>query len=440
LPLTTRAEVDAMRRSWLAVVLGVAAASRAAADEARIDSPLSVAKIEAFLAEHPGASVETFLTALPDEHRQNVALVHKSRSLHRATYARPRQIFFGLDAQMLLAAGSVPTDPRYDVIEYAELDRARGVFAAGKIEFGTGAAPRLTRQPAECAACHGTPWRPIWGPYVPTWWPGVYGDNSGGIAEADVPGFLDFLATRPTEPHLRALDDAIDVSPAPRVIAKGRAYPVLNTDLGMTLGSAVATGAVVRLESHPEFDVLKWLFLDRVLQCDSDARQIVGDAAVRRYARRLDADPGFRARFGGAAPIREGDADRLARYRLLGVDPASELIRQDLDGVVVSEGYWYPGFADVYETTEFLVLDDVIRADAALRLALADVAAKIHDARIDITSSGAERVAAVKAGGSDYAWYAFLRRLPDEIAAVPGGSARACSVVVERVMASPLER
>jgi hypothetical protein len=380
---------------WFHVgILGVGAARD-------LTTPLSIPQIATYLSEHPVTSVTEFLAALPTEYHQNATLMHHSRSLQKSSYSAPRQILFGGDARLIFGVSADPEDSFYDVIEYAEFDSTRGTFDAGRIRFNGQSRGRIEASPMVCQTCHGSPWRPIWGQYPN--WPGAYGTDRGEIAAEDVEGFRAFVTNLKAEPHLAHLDLGINESASPQLYLKNRRYSQNNTIFNNTLGDTVAVGVYTRLRQSPDYTSVAPLLLDRVLHCNDDAVADAGRRAARRYRTRRETDAAFAAHFPALAELDKGDAYRLARYRLLGVDPATELIRGAVDAKPKTEGRWLHGVFSIYELTEFLILDDRLQSEPGLRQEFGQYADKIHAHVQKLMSTGKARLAAV-AKESEVIW------------------------------------
>jgi hypothetical protein len=125
-------------------------------------------------------------------------LMYESLSLHEASYAEPRALVFGPDAEFILSFNGNIKQRGGLAIETMEFDESSGNFLFREIAFKNSAAPekdttlkeseiafdtelfRVSKpNPQKCTACHGQNTRPIWETYFI--WPGAYGSNDDNL-------------------------------------------------------------------------------------------------------------------------------------------------------------------------------------------------------------------------------------------------------------------
>lgn len=127
--------------------------------------------IEKWINEGKIKSVEDLLDKLPYEMRDQMILVHDTRSsFQHASREIPRMILSTRDSKLILAfAGSagVKGGSLVEVIEFNEKDED---FKFKSIDFSK--TIPITHNPTSCVSCHISN-RPIWDTYPH--WPGVYG-------------------------------------------------------------------------------------------------------------------------------------------------------------------------------------------------------------------------------------------------------------------------
>lgn len=398
----------------------------------KITSPVTRQKVASYLESHHPETVHEFLLALPDELLQNATLVRESQSLQQATPGYPRQVFFGSDARFLMGVSSLKSDPLYSVIEFADYNSSEGVYRAGSIHFSHGAAPHLENSPKTCQICHGATWRPIWGEYET--WPGVYGNNVGKIEKSEIPGFMSYLSAKPTEPNLQPLDLVFNTtSKPPTALLKNRHYRYPNTVFGFVVGGTVATGAYVRIRQSAAYEKLRWGLLAPIMGCSKAQRLEIATKMATLYKKELAGNPAFAAKYGSLSPIASDDSKQLGRYRLLGVDPASELIRKGISDNSESEGDWNEGFGSLYDFIAAHVLEDVIDTDPTMHKIFSGRfydSFKIAMKRLQMW--GPERVAAIKSE-NEFFWYQYFGNLRATINDLVPRKAEACDIVVQRV-------
>lgn len=118
--------------------------------------------------------VADLLRALPAHYQKNYSLVERTRGAGKSSLQSPRIVLFGSDARFLMNISTDPTDPGYERVDMAFMDKNTGNWEFSQLNFAT-QPPSLRRNAAECTQCHGTPARPIWGTYLN--WPGVFDDD-----------------------------------------------------------------------------------------------------------------------------------------------------------------------------------------------------------------------------------------------------------------------
>ena len=153
-------------------------------------------------------SIEALIAALPEDLRGHYALVFSSRSLQGGSFAAPRVILFGSDAQLIVTFNGDAAERGNSTVETLEFDSYNRRFALRELSFPSGEASGTvtisTPNPVRCLACHDHPARPIWD--VPPAWPGVYGEHyRAGLSAAETAGMREFLRTQPTHPRYRYL-------------------------------------------------------------------------------------------------------------------------------------------------------------------------------------------------------------------------------------------
>lgn len=120
-------------------------------------------------------TITGLLNALPMHYRTNFSLVEATRGEGQSDVNFPRIVLFGPDGRFLLNVGTKPEDPKYNLLDGAELDEKTGRWIFSQLDF-TKRKPMLISEPKACLRCHGSKEpRPIWGTSLD--WPGVFGDN-----------------------------------------------------------------------------------------------------------------------------------------------------------------------------------------------------------------------------------------------------------------------
>jgi hypothetical protein len=153
------------------------------------------------------ASIEALLPKLPEEFRTNYSLLHRSRSLQKATYENPRVILFGKDAKLTCAF-----DGDGDSLECFQFIDVTRTFDFRHVQFPTpqnglvGAAFSESNQTVDgkisCTMCHAADPRPNWNHY--SIWEGAYGRDDDELGH-DLAQYASFSKKRAEHPRYRWL-------------------------------------------------------------------------------------------------------------------------------------------------------------------------------------------------------------------------------------------
>lgn len=213
----------------------------------------SVRSVQCYVLQQGVASVTELMAALPQHLRDSYTLMAESRSLHAANVEHPRVILYGTDARFLFSISTEPSDPRYDVIEMAELQEESGEWAFRAIDFTEPTNVEVGVEGDACGGCHGTPARPIWGRYPD--WPGAYGAVENQLEPAEI-AVIESARVDPDMLDGRLADLEM---PEPFLVEQGlfhlaaRDYGYANTAFNFELGVAVADGIATRLATREDW-------------------------------------------------------------------------------------------------------------------------------------------------------------------------------------------
>ncbi len=215
-------------------------------------------------------SVEGLIAALPEDLRSHYSLVFASRSLQAASFANPRAVLFGSNAELIVSFNGNPQQRGYATVETMEFDPHTNRFNYREIAFpgsGIGAAVSISEpNPARCIACHDRPTRPIWD--VAPVWPGVYGERyRAGLSAAETAGMREFLRKQPTHPRYRyllgaaALADRETYVPSSRAMYAGQAVEPPNARLSALLATLNVRFILSQIAAAPAFDSHRFVLL-----------------------------------------------------------------------------------------------------------------------------------------------------------------------------------
>ncbi len=155
-------------------------------------------------------SVEEILQILPADYRKSYTLMHSSNSLQEAEFQKPRIIFYGPDASLLMGVGN--GDPNlmgHDTIEMIQFDRKTNAFRFSLASRDDDGRFRV-KEAVGCTGCHHPDLRPNWAAY--SHWPGAYGaddDRPGGELSdpKEVQQLVTFLKGADQHPRYRYLEN-----------------------------------------------------------------------------------------------------------------------------------------------------------------------------------------------------------------------------------------
>jgi hypothetical protein len=136
---------------------------------------MTIGGVDEFIQQQKITTIEQLLASFPDHYRNNFSLVETTRATGQSSLAYPRIVLFGSDGRFLLNVGSKADDPKYNLLDVAELHEDTGKWEFSVFDFSK-EKPTLIRHDPSCYECHGDKnSRPVWGTVLE--WTGVFGDN-----------------------------------------------------------------------------------------------------------------------------------------------------------------------------------------------------------------------------------------------------------------------
>lgn len=199
-------------------------------------------------------SIGDLLHHLPIHYRTNFSLVEHTRATGQSNLQFPRIVLFGSDGRFMLNVGTKPDDPKYDLLDVAQLHENTGQWEFSMFDF-SGQSPSLHRNDTSCTECHGTQnSRPIWGSNME--WTGVFGDNvaKGPQGEALDGRHLEQIRSiirgdgqSPRFDFLQWGDAALHRGGKRRIARHAFGAELILSNIAM--GSATARGAFLRLRA-----------------------------------------------------------------------------------------------------------------------------------------------------------------------------------------------
>ncbi len=219
-------------------------------------------------------TVEALQTWLPADFQKNYTLIHTSKSLQGATELKPRILYFGDDASLIIAvSGGEPSHPNYFNVETMEFDRRTSRFELREITFDPKGVlpPGISESnPAICVACHAQNAKPNWGTYPS--WTGAYGSRDDFVddlfSQTERKAFDEFKRKRSQYPRYSNLylnPDSID---APFSEWSHQSFPLRpNFRMGVHLATYQSEQIFRLLKEKPGYKESKYLVMMAALGC-----------------------------------------------------------------------------------------------------------------------------------------------------------------------------
>ena len=313
-----------------------------------------------FMDKNHITTIPQLLNTFPDEFRTNFSFVEVTRGEGKSSLNFPRIVLFGPDGRFMMNVGTLPEDPKYDLLDCAELDDETGEWEFSQLDF-TKKKPVIHRKPEECLRCHGRNQpRPVWGTSLD--WPGVYGDN-------EAPGLTgDAFSPR----HVRRMTEIRDghggstrfkflkwreneklQSGSFRRIADNAFGPELLVS-NFIMGTATGRGAFLRIKTiYPKrYKALREELL--LLAYEKHLGGVVSEEDLIRIEKVV-----------GKYGVEGRDIDAL--LAALGLDTDESFSLGTLAEEEEPRTNWSLGDGDLYEQVFLQVLDDLSKSDPIVR-------------------------------------------------------------------------
>lgn len=228
----------------------------------------SVDSVRSLIREKNITTMEEFIAALPEDLLQNFTLMHKSNSLHGASFEEPRALLFGKTAQWVVSFNGSATQNAGEMVEMMIYNPVAKTYAFHELDF-SGQSPVLHESPAKCLACHGSNPRPIWDHYNN--WPGAYGTDDDRYTESEYAYLEAFMKKAPEHPrykHLKKLNEGYKISfPGYRNGLSERTMVNRNRDLTLLLFQQRMKDIAHEMASHEDYQKVKGLIFYFLTKC-----------------------------------------------------------------------------------------------------------------------------------------------------------------------------
>ena len=307
-----------------------------------------------FIESEQITSISALLVRLPVRYRTNFSLVEHTRATGESSLQYPRIILFGSDGRFLANVGTKTDDPKYNLLDVAELDPQTGRWEFSVFDFSA-ARPGLYREPPECLECHGRPNpRPIWGSQGD--WPGVFGDNvahgtQGEALEARHAYRMNAIASGDTNsPRLAALEwrrHTLKRGGVRRIARHAHGSELMLSNIA--IGTAASRGHFTRLKAHPSYHAAR----EELLLLSLQRWELTHPTSREGLASQTK---------GHGSPARE--LDRL--LITMGIEPATDFSLATLAEREAPHPGWKLGHGDLYGLLMLQVLNDLANDDETL--------------------------------------------------------------------------
>ena len=311
-----------------------------------------------FIKENDIRTITELLNKLPIYYRTNFSLVEVTKATGMSTLEFPRIILFGSDGSFLANVGTLKEDPKYNLLDVAELHEDTGQWEFSVFDF-TGKKPKLDRNPESCKECHGhkEP-RPVWGTNLD--WPGAFGDNIAAGPQGEALDTKHLLRMREIRDGKGGSDRFDFLVWANQKLHRGGKRRIANHAFGadlfisnLAMGAATARGTFIRLrKNHPKryIELRETLIL---LAYEQVEPRILTKEDKEKLSKKL-------SKYGIEVPTLD---NVLAA---LGINTSEAFSLATLADKEPPNPMWKMGSGTIYEAVLLQVLDDMSKDDPEL--------------------------------------------------------------------------
>ncbi len=307
-----------------------------------------------FIQKNNITSITDLLNRFPKHYRNNFSLVEHTKGEGQSNLRFPRIVLFGSDGTFLLNISTKPDDPKYDLLDCAELNEDTGVWEFSQFDF-TENKPKLHISPESCIRCHGEKPRPVWGTNMN--WPGVFGDNEAAGPNGEALSYRHVLRMKEIIAgntysnrfdFLKWSNQELTSGGIRRIADNAFGAELLISNLAM--GTATARGVFVRMKKeHPQkyMDLREALLL---LGYEHMVHGILSDVEKDNIGNLIKTYGGVN---GGLNDVLE----------VLGIDAEESFSLSTLAKEEDPQTDWSLGAGDLYEQVFLQVLHDLAKDD-----------------------------------------------------------------------------
>ncbi|GAA4271213.1 hypothetical protein GCM10022258_05060 [Aquimarina gracilis] len=311
-----------------------------------------------FIQKNNITTITELLNRLPEHFRNNFSLVEHTRGEGQSNLRYPRIVLFGSDGTFLMNISTKPDDPKYDLLDCAELNENSGFWEFSQFDF-TQKEPKLHRNPASCIRCHGENPRPVWGTNMD--WPGVFGDNEAAGPNGEALSYRHVLRMKEIIEGNTYSDRFDFLKWSDQELTSGGIRRIADHAFGaellvsnMAMGTATARGIFVRMKkTNPsKYKAIREALL--LLGYEHMIENILSDTEKERIGNLIKS-------LGGE----KGDLNDA--FKVLGIDLEESFSLGTLAKEESPKTDWSLGAGDLYEQVFLQVLYDLANEDDEIK-------------------------------------------------------------------------
>ncbi len=318
-------------------------------NESSEDFPeMTMEGILSFIKENNITTITDLLNRLPVHYRNNFSLVEHTKGEGQSSLKFPRIVLFGSDGTFLMNISTKADDPKYDLLDCAELNEENGTWEFSQFDF-TGDQPKLHVNPQSCIRCHGDQPRPVWGTNMD--WPGVFGDNEATGPNGEALSYRHALRMNEIKEGNTYSDRFEFLEWSDQKLKSGGIRRIANHAFGaellvsnMAIGTATARGVFKRMKLHTQYHQMREAML--LLGYEHMVGNILSDKE-KEYLKTLILDKGGK----------KGTLDEL--FSVLGIDTKEAFSLGTLAKEEKPKTDWSLGAGDLYEQVLLQILYDL---------------------------------------------------------------------------------
>lgn len=325
---------------------------------------MTIKGVKKFIDENNITTITELLNNLPEHYRNNFSLVETTKGEGQSNLKFPRIVLFGPDGKFLANISTKADDPKYDLLDVAELDNETGVWEFSQFDF-TDKKPKLHTNPESCIRCHGNKPRPVWGTNMD--WPGVFGDNEAAGPNGEALSYKHVLRMKEIIEG-KTFSDRFDfLNWSDQELKSGGIRRIANNAFGaellisnMAMGTATAKGIFIRMKKEnptkylavrEELLLLGYEYMVDGILSDQEKEDL--EILINGYG--------------------EVGNDIDSMLGVLGIDTKEAFSLSTLAKEEKPKTDWSIGAGDLYELVLLQVLNDLAQEDAEVKAILESI-------------------------------------------------------------------